>query len=140
MPIRAASESALLARIRLKFSRGAVRLFRNNCAMAYVGTVVSRTSTRVILENWRPLHAGLHVGSGDLIGWKTVTITPDMIGARVAVFVSVETKAATNPSPDQRAWLAAVLAAGGIAGVVRSEEECVLLLGTGASPATTAEK
>lgn len=122
-------ESALLARIRLACSRGNVRLFRNNVALAYVGRVVSRTSMRITLENWRPLHAGLFKGSSDLVGWKTVTITPEMVGIQIAIFTSLETKVKTVTSIEQRDWLAAVIAAGGIAAVVRSVEEAERVLG-----------
>jgi hypothetical protein len=47
----------------------------------------------------------------------------------VAVFTSIEVKAATGRlRPEQRQWLAAVQAAGGIAGVARSVEEAEQLL------------
>jgi hypothetical protein len=72
---------------------------------------------------------GLAVGSADLIGWTTRTITPDMVGQQVAVFTSIEVKSATGRlRPEQRQWLEAVQAAGGIAGVARSVDDARVLL------------
>ena len=52
-----------------------------------------------------------------------------MVGQRVAVFTSLEVKAERGRvSPEQRQWLEAVQAAGGIAGVARSVEEAERLL------------
>lgn len=69
----------------------------------------------------RPVQFGLARGSADLIGWRTVEVTPDMVGQRLAVFTSIEVKTPTGRlTPQQRNWLDAVLKAGGIAGVARS--------------------
>ena len=115
-----ASEQTIQQHIRLRCSRGPVRLYRNN-----TGTLYDRQG--------RPVTFGLAKGSADLIGWRTITITPDMVGQRVAVFTSLEVKAERGRvSPEQRQWLEAVQAAGGIAGVVRSVEDAQTLL-TGAN-------
>ena len=69
---------------------------------------------------------GLARGSADLIGWRTVTITPDMVGQQVAVFTSIEVKTPTGRiRPEQQQWLDAVQAAGGIAGVARSVKDAL---------------
>jgi len=112
-----ASEQTIQQQIRLACSRGPVRLHRNN-----TGTLLDR--------NGRPVQFGLAKGSADLIGWTTRTITPDMVGQQVAVFTSIEVKTATGRlRPDQRQWLEAVQAAGGIAGVARSVEDAMGLTG-----------
>ena len=52
-----------------------------------------------------------------------------MVGQRVAVFTSVEVKTATGRvSTEQRQWLEAVQAAGGIAGVARSVEDALRIV------------
>jgi hypothetical protein len=62
---------------------------------------------------------GLCPGSADLIGWRSVVITQDMVGQRVAKFLSLEIKAkGGRVRPEQERWLAAVLAAGGEARIV----------------------
>jgi hypothetical protein len=88
-------------------------LYRNNC-----GVLQDRRGV--------PVRYGLQPGSSDLIGWRTVTITPDMVGKQVAVFTSIEVKTPTGRvKPEQQQWLDAVQAAGGIAGVARSVEDAL---------------
>ncbi len=59
------------------------------------------------------------IKSADLIGWRTVTITPDMVGRRIAQFLSREAKApgwhytGTDREVAQKAWADLVNAAGG---------------------------
>jgi len=111
-----ASEQTIQQHIRLACSIGTCRLFRNN-----TGTL------RDI--NGRPVSFGLCKGSADLIGWRSVTITPEMVGQQVAVFTSIEVKTPTGRvKPEQQQWLNAVQAAGGIAGVARSVGEAMDLL------------
>ena len=111
-----ASEQTIQQHIRLACSIGTCRLFRNN-----TGTL------RDI--NGRPVTFGLCKGSADLIGWRSVTITPEMVGQQVAVFTSIEVKSSSGRvKPEQQQWLNAVQAAGGIAGVARSVGEAMDLL------------
>jgi hypothetical protein len=110
------SEQSIQQHIRLTCGRGLVRLYRNNC-----GVLQDRRGV--------PVRYGLQPGSSDLIGWRTVTITPEMVGQQVAVFTSIEVKTPTGRiRPEQQQWLDAVQAAGGIAGVARSVEEAQTLL------------
>lgn len=68
-------------------------------------------------------------GSSDLIGWTPVVITPDMIGKTVAVFTAIEVKVdAKKASGNQADFIKAVAAAGGIAGVARSEYDAELIM------------
>lgn len=104
------AETDLQQRIRLALgTRSDLRLFRNQ-----VGQLPDpRTG--------RPVQFGLACGSADLIGWRTITVTPDMVGRRLAVFTSLEVKTPTGRlTPAQSNWLGAVRGAGGIAGVARS--------------------
>ena len=111
-----ASEQTIQQEIRIACSNGDTRLFRNN-----TGTLKD--------ANGRPVQFGLCKGSADLIGWKRVTITPEMVGTQVAVFASIEVKTPTGRlRPEQQQWLDAVQAAGGIAGVARSVEDAATLL------------
>jgi hypothetical protein len=57
-------------------------------------------------------------GTADCIGWKTVVITPNMVGKRFARFLSIELKDTGEkiiPGSEQDQWRKKVLAAGGIA-------------------------
>ena len=104
------AETEIQQRIRLALgTRSDLRLFRNQ-----VGQLPDpRTG--------RPVQFGLARGSADLIGWRTITVTPDMVGQRLAVFTSIEVKTPTGRlTPAQHNWLGAVRSAGGMAGVARS--------------------
>ena len=104
------AETDLQQRIRLALgTRPDLRLFRNQ-----VGQLPDpRTG--------RPVQFGLARGSADLIGWRIITITPGMVGQRIAVFTSIEVKTPTGRvRSEQQAWLACVQQCGGIAGVARS--------------------
>lgn len=120
LPSVANPETELQQRIRLALgTRPDTRLFRNQ-----VGQLPDpRTG--------RPVQFGLARGSADLIGWRTITITPEMVGQRIAVFTSMEIKTPTGRlTPAQHNWLGAVRAAGGIAGVARSVADSLHILET----------
>lgn len=88
-------------------------LYRNNRGM-------------VELPNGGKLTYGLGPNGGsDWIGRKTVTVTPAMVGMRIAVFVAVEAKAPdAGPVPDhQQTFIDDTVAAGGIAGTARSLDD-----------------
>ncbi len=105
-----------------------VRVFRNNTGMAWQGQSVKKGSL-LIIQNPRPLHAGLCEGSSDLIGWASVEITPDMVGRKIAIFTAIEVKTATGrSSPEQRNFIQQVQQAGGIAGIARNEEDAISML------------
>jgi hypothetical protein len=69
------------------------------------------------------LHYGLKKGSADWIGYAPVVITPDMVGKRICVFLSVETKATTRPSKEQWDWKDNIVQDGGIAVIARKPED-----------------
>ena len=113
------AETDIQQRIRLAVgTRSDLRLFRNN------------TGTLPDPRTGRPVQFGLARGSADLIGWRTITITPEMVGQRIAVFTSIEVKTTTGHlTPAQQAWLCTVRTAGGIAGVARSVRDAEEILG-----------
>lgn len=104
------AETTLQQQIRLALgSRLDLRIFRNQ-----VGSLPDPRTGRLVTF-------GLARGSADLIGWRTVTIGPEHIGLRLAVFTSIEVKTPTGRvRPEQSAWLSTVNDAGGLAGVARS--------------------
>jgi hypothetical protein len=111
-------ESPLAKKILLKIgSMPGIRIFRNNVGLAYQGkTEFFENPRRVVIKNFRMIKFGLLVGSGDYIGWKTVTITPDMVGKKIAQFLSVEVKTETGVrSEEQKNWAEIVRFNGGIA-------------------------
>ncbi len=112
------AETTLQQQIRLAVgTRPDARLFRNQ-----VGSLPDPRTGRLVTF-------GLARGSADLIGWRTVVVTPDMVGTRLAVFCSIEIKTATGRlRPEQQAWLGVVRGAGGVAGVARSVADALAML------------
>lgn len=101
------TELAIQREIMLAASTPTRRLFRNN-----VGSLEDKRG------QW--VRFGLAVGSSDLIGLTSVTITPEMVGRRIAVFTAIEVKHEAPVTSDQLAFIKTVLAMGGIAGVAHS--------------------
>jgi hypothetical protein len=124
------TEKDLQNKILLAVGRGDTRLFRNQVGTGWYGCIDVRGRGDVLIRGARPLRAGLCPGSSDLIGWRTVTVTPEMVGRRIAVFAAVEVKSARGRiSAEQQQFLEVVRSAGGIAGVARSVEEARRLCG-----------
>jgi len=107
-------EKTLQNRIRLAISESKLGvLFRNT----------------VGYDKARKVHYGLIKGSCDLIGWKSVKITQKMVGKTVAIFAGIEIKTKSGKLSDaQKNFIEKLTLAGGIAGVVNSEEEMRELL------------
>ena len=130
------SEAANQNRIRDHFAQQGVRLWRQN-----VGALKDATG-RILRYGLANDSAELNrqLKSSDLIGWRPLLVTPDMVGQAVAQFVSVEVKddgwrfpRPTNRSEyarcdAQRRWLRMALADGAFGGFmidpVRGFEPC----------------
>jgi hypothetical protein len=133
------SEQETQQRILLAHGSGDTRLWRNNVGTGWAGAATRVTAGNlsalarslrpgdVVIRGGRPLHAGLCVGSSDLIGYRRVD--------GVAQFVALEVKSPTGrPTAQQTAFLDHITAAGGCAGIVRSVEDAREILRTGAKP------
>ena len=104
-------EQAIMQRVMLAASRLGWRVFRNN-----VGVLPDRRGV--------PVRYGLCPGSADLVGWRAITVTQEMVGKTVAQFVALEVKTQRGRvRDDQRRWLDALQADGGHALVVRDPDE-----------------
>jgi hypothetical protein len=135
------SEHVIQQRILLACGTGSTRLFRNNVGTGWAGQATKVTSGNlraaaaalrpgdVVIRQGRPLHAGLCVGSSDLIGWRSRTITPEMVGQTIAQFVAIEVKSETGRTTAQQdQFLSQIQAAGGCGGVARSVDAATALL------------
>ncbi len=108
------SETALQNKIRLELGKlKNTRLFRNNVGMI------------------NGVQFGLCVGSSDLIGFQSVTITPEMVGQKVAIFTAIEVKTESGKVSEQQTnFLSMVQKFGGLGAVVRSVDDAVAVLKT----------
>ena len=68
-------------------------------------------------------------GGSDLIGYRRVTVTPEMVGQDLAVFAAVEVKTPKGRvKPEQQQFVDHIRGAGGIAGIARSVDEAKNIL------------
>lgn len=125
------SERDIMQEIMVRASVIGHRLFRNNVGTGWVGQFIKPKRMQsymlgekdVIIKNARPLHAGLCIGSSDTIGWRTVIITPEMVGQKIAQFVACEVKDKGGVTGEQVSFMGAVSLAGGLSFVARSPDE-----------------
>ncbi len=129
--------TAFMNRVLLALSAAGATVFRNNTGSGWAGKSFSLSPGQVyrarggerVVQDARPLKAGLCTGSSDIIGLVPVTVTPAMVGSRLAVFVAVECKDGKGRATDDQAkFIAHVLAAGGAAAVAHSEAEALAAL------------
>jgi hypothetical protein len=110
------TESEIQRQIRIAMNTGQTRAWRNNIAKLKV----------------RGQWVGFGIpgkGGSDLLGFHTITVTPEHVGQKFAVFLAVECKSATGkPTPEQENFIQFVQSAGGIAGIARSAEDARELL------------
>ena len=116
MPADGKSEAAVQARVRLEGARkDNIKLFRNN-----VGALLDSRGVpvRYGLANETPAQNKV-IKSADLIGWRSVLITPAHVGSHIAQFLSRECKevgwtySGTEHERAQMKWIEHVTADGG---------------------------
>jgi len=125
----AAEHETVVELARIEITRQGGRLFKNAQGSGWVGGKTLKTE---------PWSTGLHVelvgarrvkfgvqnpGGSDLIGWRPLVITADMVGQTVAQFLAVEAKTPSydRASVDQKRFLSQVASAGGSAMIARQE-------------------
>lgn len=128
-------ETNIVRRILLKLGVDpSIRLFRNNTGSAWIGKSAKFNKRQsviveagdVLVQQGRFFNAGLCLGSSDLIGFKTVEITPEMVGKKIAVFSGVEVKTKTGKtSKEQIAFINMINKNGGIGFVATDEDEAL---------------
>jgi len=111
-------------------SNPAFRLFRNHVGNGYTGYMASKFENgNITLANARRCTFGLCPGSADLIGLQSIEITPDMVGQKIARFVSIEVKSEKGElKKEQEAWQKMVAKLGGVAITAKSIEDVERML------------
>jgi len=122
------NESELLAKVLIKLK--SFRIFRNHRGKAYQGKAFfNKDKKSVTIHNPRFYEFGLIQGASDLIGWKNIKITKDMVDQNIAQFVAIEGKAGKDRlSEYQSTFLENVRRSGGIALVAVDKDDNVELL------------
>lgn len=110
--------------------------FRNDCGQGYQGGkkfnikqdgAIPVKKGDLIVVNPAPVKYGLQVGSGDLVGWEPVKVTPELVGKTIAVFKSVEIKTIKDKiGRDQIIWYFNVRMSGGIAKILHCNKDLTL--------------
>lgn len=136
----ATEETNIVNTIMKDVSPSGVRIFRNTRGVFYTldsvkGLIAAAMSLNIAriksaAAALRQVAAGLlAAGASDLIGFKPVLITQEMVGTTLAVFVAMEVKTATGrASPEQAHFVEFVNKNGGLAGIVRSSEDAKSVL------------
>lgn len=119
-----ADETFIQRSIQLQLCDENTRLFRNNVGFAWQGSNFTIREGQLFSGKARGVHYGLANGSSDLVGPHSVIIEPWMIGTRVAVLCTIETKSERQRlDPQQRIFLDVMKKLGGLSGVARSVDE-----------------
>lgn len=132
------SEGDIQRRIMIAVSRWGARCWRNNTGMGWAGkpVMVIKRPQRVavapgdvVIRNARPLHAGLCVGSSDLIGVAPVKIRPEHVDTTVGVFTAIEVKTEDGTASDeQENFVDQINGLGGLAGIARCDDDALRIL------------
>ena len=111
-------------------ARPGVRLFNNPVGEGWIGKAAAGSRPgSITLISPRRVVFGLAPGSSDLIGLRSVVITPEMVGKTIAQFVAPEVKTGSGRLEEaQPAFIRTVQQHGGLAGIVRSVEDMGRLL------------
>lgn len=128
------ASTAFMNRVLILLSKTGRTVWRNNTAQGWAGKsielrpgekYVAKGGERVVFDAF-PIKAGLCKGASDIIGLESVVVTPEMVGKKLAVFGAWEVKTGTGQlTKEQKNFLHFVRAAGGVAEVVRTEQDAM---------------
>lgn len=126
--------TALCNRVLAAVSRTVARLFLNPVGQGVAGKAerinvagpVHLQPGDYVVRFGQRIEYGLTPGSGDIIGITPHVVTPADVGRTLGIFTSLEVKTGTGRlATHQKQWRDFVVAAGGIAAEVRSEEDAL---------------
>ena len=101
---------------------------RVNSGEFWGGKVLAHDGARVMLEHPTRIH-GAPPGTSDIIGCKSIVITPDMVGRTVAQIFCIEMKKpGEKPEKHQERYLAMMRSRGALAGWAASADEAMDIL------------
>lgn len=127
-------DKKLLTDIQSHYSKNGDRIFLQSKGLGWYGkflkppmnTSAIITPHDVLIRDARPIRAGMCVGVTDLVGWTTITVEPEHIGKKLAVFTAIECKEDNLPAdPDRKKFIESVKIAGGFAKVIKSVSDLI---------------
>ena len=117
-------ENKIQNEIQHQCNSSSCKLWRNNIGVCF------QAPKHLRHQSTETVRYGLCNGSSDLIGYKVVDITPDMVGKQVAVFTAIEVKTLRGRASDlQDKFIQQVKQDGGLAGIARSVTEAKEIIG-----------
>lgn len=100
--------------IRIALSRNGIYTERSNAGKFWGGKVIAHDGKRVVIENPTQI-VGAVAGTSDLIGFRSLQVTQDMVGKTIAQFIAIEVKKpGERPRENQIAYLNMVNKRGGV--------------------------
>jgi len=119
------SENLIQDEIRIEAKHHAMTLFRNNIGSGWMGQVARNFGGEILLSAARRVAFGVGgKGGSDLIGWRSIIVTQDMVGKPFAQFTAIEVKNRRGKlSAVQKHFLSIVRDAGGIGLMARSADD-----------------
>lgn len=122
-------KSGVVDPIRVELAKHGCTLFINTVGFAWFGKFLACANNITTLLGARRYPVGLGEGSPDLIGYKEVIITPEMVGQKLSVFVGIECKTFTGKKRKQQEhWIKVLTAAGALCGFARNVSDAVAIV------------
>ena len=122
------NESSIQNEILIALSEAGHYCLRVNSGQAWGGEVLAHDGSKLLLAHPTKIMLA-PPGTSDIIGCRSVLITPAMVGQTIAQFVAVEVKRpGEKPEKHQERYLALMRSRGAVAGVARSPAEALGLL------------
>jgi hypothetical protein len=128
----ASGHETVVTLAQIEMTKRGARLFKNAMGMGFVGRVIEEYDDSaghiVTLKGATRVRFGVqNPGGSDLVGWRPLVITPEMVGMTVAQFVACEckTEGYATASKEQKNFLGQVAAFGGVAVIARRDGQGV---------------
>jgi hypothetical protein len=122
----ASQENAEANAVLLASSKKGFKLWRNHRGGAWQGKSKRLADGNVLIENAKFYNFGLGMNGGsDFIGFRTIIITPEMVGQKIAQLSCVEVKARgklNTAKQKQKDFIKAINEAGGYGKIVDSPD------------------
>lgn len=121
-------EQSIQAETMVSLSQHGHYCLRVNSGEFWGGKMIGHDGLHVMLEHPTRIH-GAPPGTSDLIGCITRTITPEMVGRRIAQLFCIEMKRpGDKPEKHQERYLAMMRSRGALAGVATSADSALKIL------------